>query len=142
MIPRPTVAQLLLQCRRELMQNVVPQIDDETTLVALEQVQMILDACAHRSENEIADMVAESQEMELLAREAVEAHPESMPRTSAALSRSAEQHNESLLAEVGDWVQADQVIATAGNSGNIDPAGVYFEIRQAADPTNPVPWFK
>ena len=51
-------------------------------------------------------------------------------------------HNESLLAEVGDWVQADQVIATAGNSGNIDPAGVYFEIRQAADPTNPVPWFK
>lgn len=51
-------------------------------------------------------------------------------------------HNESLLAEVGDWVQADQVIATAGNSGNIDPTGVYFEIRKAADPTNPVPWFK
>lgn len=51
-------------------------------------------------------------------------------------------HNESLLVEVGDWVQADQVIATAGNSGNIDPTGVYFEIRKAADPTNPVPWFK
>jgi septal ring factor EnvC (AmiA/AmiB activator) len=51
-------------------------------------------------------------------------------------------HNESLLAEVGDWVQADQVIATAGNSGNIDSTGVYFEIRKAADPTNPVPWFK
>ncbi len=50
-------------------------------------------------------------------------------------------HNESILAEVGDWVQADQVIATAGNSGNIDPTGVYFEIRKAADPTNPVPWF-
>jgi len=51
-------------------------------------------------------------------------------------------HNETLLIEVGDWVQADQVIATAGNSGNIDPSGVYFEIRKAADPTNPVPWFK
>ncbi len=51
-------------------------------------------------------------------------------------------HNESILAEVGDWVQADQVIATAGNSGNIDPSGVYFEIRKAANPTNPVPWFK
>ncbi|TDR23877.1 murein hydrolase activator EnvC family protein [Marinicella litoralis] len=51
-------------------------------------------------------------------------------------------HNETLLAEVGDWVQADQVIATAGNSGNIDPSGVYFEIRKAADPTNPIPWFK
>jgi septal ring factor EnvC (AmiA/AmiB activator) len=51
-------------------------------------------------------------------------------------------HNETLLTEVGDWVQADQVIATAGNSGNIDPSGVYFEIRKAADPTNPIPWFK
>lgn len=51
-------------------------------------------------------------------------------------------HNESILVEVGDWVQADQVIATAGNSGNIDPSGVYFEIRKSADPTNPVPWFK
>jgi septal ring factor EnvC (AmiA/AmiB activator) len=51
-------------------------------------------------------------------------------------------HNESILVDVGDWVQADQVIATAGNSGNIDPTGVYFEIRKAADPTNPVPWFR
>lgn len=51
-------------------------------------------------------------------------------------------HNETLLIEVGDWVQADQVIATAGNSGNIDPSGVYFEIRKSADPTNPIPWFK
>ncbi len=51
-------------------------------------------------------------------------------------------HNESLLAEVGDWVQANQVIATAGNSGNIDPSGVYFEIRKAAEPDNPLPWFK
>jgi len=51
-------------------------------------------------------------------------------------------HNETLLIEVGDWVQADQVIATAGNSGNIDSSGVYFEIREAANPTNPVPWFK
>ncbi len=51
-------------------------------------------------------------------------------------------HNETLLIEVGDWVQADQVIATAGNSGNIDPSGVYFEIRKAADPTNPIPWFQ
>jgi len=51
-------------------------------------------------------------------------------------------HNETILAEVGDWVQADQVIATAGNSGNIEATGVYFEIRKAANPTNPIPWFK
>ncbi len=51
-------------------------------------------------------------------------------------------HNETLLTEVGDWVQADQVIATAGSSGSIEPSGVYFEIRKAANPTNPIPWFK
>ncbi len=51
-------------------------------------------------------------------------------------------HNESVLVETGDWVQAGDVIATVGNSGNINPPGVYFEIRQAADPTNPMPWFK
>lgn len=51
-------------------------------------------------------------------------------------------HNESVLVEAGDWVQPEDAIATVGNSGNINPSGVYFEIRKAADPTNPVSWFK
>lgn len=51
-------------------------------------------------------------------------------------------HNQSLLVEVGDWVQAGQTIATAGQSGNVDQSGVYFEIRQQAKPENPVPWLQ
>ncbi len=51
-------------------------------------------------------------------------------------------HNQSLLVEVGDWVQAGQEIATAGQSGNLSQAGVYFEIRRRADPQNPEPWLK
>lgn len=51
-------------------------------------------------------------------------------------------HNQSLLVEVGDWVQAGQEIATAGQSGNIRQSGVYFEIRQKAKPENPKPWLK
>ena len=51
-------------------------------------------------------------------------------------------HNQSLLVEVGDWVQADQEIATAGQSGNISQSGVYFEIRKQAKPENPKPWLK
>ncbi len=51
-------------------------------------------------------------------------------------------HNQSILVEPGDWVQADQVIATAGNSGSLTDAGVYFEIRKQAAPQNPVKWFK
>jgi Membrane-bound metallopeptidase len=51
-------------------------------------------------------------------------------------------HNQSLLVEVGDWVQAGQEIATAGQSGNISQSGVYFEIRKQAKPENPKPWLK
>lgn len=51
-------------------------------------------------------------------------------------------HNQSLLVEVGDWVQAGQTVATAGQSGNLDQSGVYFEIRQQAKPENPVPWLQ
>ncbi len=51
-------------------------------------------------------------------------------------------HNESLLVEVGDWVQPGDIIATVGNSGSIDSSGLYFEIRRTTDPTNPIPWFK
>lgn len=51
-------------------------------------------------------------------------------------------HNESILVEVGDWVQSGQTIATIGNSGSINPSGVYFEIRKQAKPTNPTLWFK
>lgn len=51
-------------------------------------------------------------------------------------------HNQSLLVEVGDWVQAGQEIATAGQSGNISQSGVYFEIRKKAKPENPELWLK
>lgn len=51
-------------------------------------------------------------------------------------------HNQSLLVEVGDWVQAGQEIATTGQSGNISESGVYFEIRRQAEPENPEPWLK
>lgn len=51
-------------------------------------------------------------------------------------------HNQSLLVEVGDWVQAGQEIATAGQSGSVSQSGVYFEIRKQAKPENPTLWLK
>ncbi len=50
--------------------------------------------------------------------------------------------NESLLVEVGDWVQAKQAIATVGNSGTLATPALYFEIRQDAKPLNPKSWLK
>ncbi len=48
--------------------------------------------------------------------------------------------NESLFKQAGDWVQAGEVIATAGDSGGQPVSGVYFEIRSRGKPINPSKW--
>ena len=49
-------------------------------------------------------------------------------------------HSESLMKEVGDWVDAGEVIGTVGDSGGRDASGLYFEIRHAGTPVDPVRW--
>lgn len=49
-------------------------------------------------------------------------------------------HSETLLRQMGDWVQAGEVIATAGDSGGQPVSGVYFEIRSRGKPVNPSKW--
>jgi septal ring factor EnvC (AmiA/AmiB activator) len=49
-------------------------------------------------------------------------------------------HNESLLREVGDWVNAGSPIATVGDSGGQSEPGLYFEIRKNGKPTDPKGW--
>ena len=51
-------------------------------------------------------------------------------------------HNESLLRDVGEWVSAGAAVATVGTSGGRDEAALYFEIRQAGKPVNPVSWLR
>ncbi|GAW86081.1 conserved hypothetical protein [Bathymodiolus platifrons methanotrophic gill symbiont] len=50
--------------------------------------------------------------------------------------------NQSLYKEVGDWVNAGETLATLGNSGGRDKAGLYFEIRKKNKPLNPKKWCK
>ena len=50
--------------------------------------------------------------------------------------------NQSLYGEVGDWVNAGDMIATLGNSGGREKAGLYFEIRKKNKPLNPKKWCK
>ena len=50
--------------------------------------------------------------------------------------------NQSLYSEVGDWVNAGDTIATLGNSGGRNKAGLYFEIRKKNKPLNPKKWCK
>jgi len=48
--------------------------------------------------------------------------------------------SESLLKQVGDWVQAGEVIAMAGDSGGQSHSGVYFAIRFHGKPVDPTLW--
>ena len=49
-------------------------------------------------------------------------------------------HNETLLKQSGEWVQAGETIASAGDSGGQKQSGVYFEIRSHGKPVNPDSW--
>ena len=48
--------------------------------------------------------------------------------------------NQSLIAEVGDWVAPGDVIALAGNTGGNSAPGLYFQIRQQGQPVDPAAW--
>jgi murein hydrolase activator len=49
-------------------------------------------------------------------------------------------HNEALLKDAGDWVEAGEAIAQVGDSGGQTRPGLYFEIRLNGEPVNPHPW--
>ncbi|MEQ8409337.1 MAG: peptidoglycan DD-metalloendopeptidase family protein [Gammaproteobacteria bacterium] len=48
--------------------------------------------------------------------------------------------NEALSAEAGQWVDRGDVIATSGSASQNSEPGLYFEIRQAGRPVDPVNW--
>ena len=50
--------------------------------------------------------------------------------------------NESLLKDVGDWVDAGEAVATSGASGGRKTPGVYFELRYQGKAVDPRVWLK
>jgi septal ring factor EnvC (AmiA/AmiB activator) len=51
-------------------------------------------------------------------------------------------HNDSLFKEHGDWVDANEVIASVGSGSGQSGSGLYFEIRHNGKPVNPTRWCK
>lgn len=51
-------------------------------------------------------------------------------------------HNEQLFRAVGDQVAPGDTVASVGDSGGRAQPELYFEIRRAARPVDPTPWFK
>jgi septal ring factor EnvC (AmiA/AmiB activator) len=50
--------------------------------------------------------------------------------------------NESLLKDVGDWVDMNEVVATSGASGGRKTPGLYFELRHDGKPLDARAWLK
>ena len=51
-------------------------------------------------------------------------------------------HTEELFKIKGDAVQDREVIATVGDTGSLDGAGLHFEIRHNGEPVAPLKWLK
>ena len=49
-------------------------------------------------------------------------------------------HNEAIYKETGDWVAPGEILATVGASGGRREPALYFEIRAAGEPVDPVRW--
>jgi septal ring factor EnvC (AmiA/AmiB activator) len=51
-------------------------------------------------------------------------------------------YNETLLKDVGDWVDAGEVVASSGDSGGHKVPGLYFEMRQDGKAFDPKTWMR
>ena len=49
-------------------------------------------------------------------------------------------HNQTLLREVGSWVQPGDAVGTVGNSGGQGEPALYFSIRHRGQPLDPAVW--
>jgi hypothetical protein len=84
MITQPTTARILEVLQTELSDHILPLVDDPQALASLHMVHHTLGTLGVRAENEIAWMIEETDDLERLATEIVEALPQSN-RVAAAL---------------------------------------------------------
>jgi len=76
MIGRPTTEQILLDCCRELMEDVLPTVTDETTIVRIAMIEQVLRNAAARCAHEIGWMLEELPVIEGYARAVFAAAPD------------------------------------------------------------------
>ena len=67
MLSRPTTEQILLDCCRELMTNVLPSLTDATAQVSVIMVETVLRNTAVRAAHEVAWMRDETADIETYA---------------------------------------------------------------------------
>jgi hypothetical protein len=109
MLSRPTTEQILLDCCRELMTNVLPSLTDATAQVSVIMVETVLRNTAVRAAHEVAWMRAETAEIEAYAREVAS----QVPGTASIESALA-----ALAAAPRDSLHLDDVVETYCRAGN------------------------
>ena len=109
MLSRPTTEQILLDCCRELMTNVLPSLTDATAQVSVIMVETVLRNTAVRAAHEVAWMRDETAEIEAYARAVAEQAPGAAP-LEAALAALASAPRDSL--------HLDDVVETYCRAGN------------------------
>ncbi len=51
-------------------------------------------------------------------------------------------HNQALYVEVGEWLEAGDLLGSVGSSGARGEPGLYFGIRHGEEPENPLAWLR
>ncbi len=85
MIVRPSSEQILLDCSRELLEVIGPEVTSEAGKISVQMVENVLRNVATRSAHEIAWMRDETAAMESFACDTLAAHPTALA-VSAALA--------------------------------------------------------
>lgn len=113
MIVRPTTPQLLRDVRNELATVVAPAVASSTVGVTLEQIDIILEQCAVRSESEIAWMVEEMAEIDAYAGDVVEATDDAATRAALDAARAAASGSLELDALADDYNRISEALSCA-----------------------------
>jgi len=108
MLSRPTTEQILLDCCRELMTNVLPALSDATAQVSVIMVETVLRNTAVRAAHEVAWMRDETADIEAYAHEVAAQAPGTTLETALA----------ALAAAPRDSLHLDDVVETYCRAGN------------------------
>ncbi len=108
MLSRPTTEQILLDCCRELMTNVLPALSDATAQVSVIMVETVLRNTAVRAAHEVAWMRDETADIEAYANAVAAQAPGTTLETALA----------ALAAAPRDSLHLDDVVETYCRAGN------------------------
>jgi len=124
MLSRPTTEQILLDCCRELMTNVLPSLTDATAQVSVIMVETVLRNTAVRAAHEVAWMRDEAADIEAYAREvAAQASGTTLETALAALAAAPR-----------DSLHLDDVVETYCRAGNALSAALETAVASGLAP--------